>query len=55
MLLPIFPERVIVVKLPAHNVDSVAEAVPPTLIGSTVTLVTLEFAAEQTPLVTTAR
>ena len=31
------------------------DAVPPTLVGLTVTVTTVEFAEGQTPLVTTAR
>ena len=54
-MVPVYPERIIVVLLPVQTDASVAAAVPPTLCGSTVTVAGVELAAEQTPLVTTAR
>ena len=52
---PVNPVSVIVVLPLAQKVAVPAVAVPPTDVGLTVTVAVLEFAAEQTPLVTTAR
>jgi len=54
-MVPIYPVTVIVVELPVHKVAAVAVAVPPTETGFMVTVVVVELAAEQTPLVNTAR
>ena len=40
--------------LPEHIVGNVAAAVPPTLMGFTVTEAVVEFSEEQAPLVTNA-
>ena len=48
------PVKFIVVVLPLHTEFAVAVAVPPTLVGFTVTVAVVEFELVQTPLVTTA-
>ena len=53
-MLPVFPVKLTVVPLPEQTVPEVAEAVPATEVGSTVTVTILLDVAEQTPLVITA-
>ena len=52
---PTWPPRAMVVPLPLHTVEGVAVAVPPTEVGLTVTVATLDGAGGHTPLVTFAR
>ena len=54
-VVPVLPVRVIVDELPLQIVPGDGVAVPPTEIGLTVTVATLEKAGAQTPLVTFAR
>src|SRR2546428_78433 len=49
------PESVMVDELPLQIVAGEAVAAPPTDVGLTITVATLEFVDAQTPLVTTAR
>src|SRR5690349_18395569 len=51
----VWPVRLMVVPESLHSSGAVALVVPPTVVGSTLTVLGLELAAAQTPLCTTAR
>src|SRR6185295_16525754 len=51
-IVPVFPASVIVVVSPAQIGVAVAVAVPPTLVGFTTTVATVEVAGAHVPLVT---
>ena len=53
-MVPVLPVKVIKVEFPEQRVPLVAEAVPPTETGFTVTVAVVELAGAHTPLVTTS-